>query len=198
MATIKLASHFEYFEISSYEREAGRVSLEGRHTFYLDSKSRDSSLSLKILEHDRMRQAKEFAPLHPLPSECRMNLLLFFHGIFHAQRTEDPIFLRGSPGVALVGLRETDLGAACGHSDLHEARHGAAIEGVDPAIGDCDGGEGPKARHREPKARNERGVWGRSRLHRGLKEGAREPTGLHGRGVCEESPHINDKDAIIL
>ncbi len=98
-----------------------------------------------------MRQAKEFARTDPLSSKRRMNLFLFFHGVPHAQRTEDPIFLRGSPGVALVGLGETDLGAACGHSDFHEARHGAAIKGVDPAIGDGDGCEGPTVF-------NERGV----------------------------------------
>ena len=146
--------HFWHFVVSSYEKEVGRVSLQGRHTFCLDpptSKSRDPSLPLEILEDDRMRQAKEFAFPHPLSSKRRMNLLLFFRGVPHTQRTEDPIFLRGSPGVALVGLGETDLGAACGHSDFYEARHGAAIKGVDPAIGDGDGCEGLKAR-------NERGV----------------------------------------
>ena len=146
-----------------------------------------------------MVHTEELAFPHPLSSECRMDLLLFFHGIFHAQRTEDPIFLRGSPGVALVGLGETDLGAACGHSDLHEARHGAAIEGVDPAIGDCDGGKGADAHKgahtRERKARNERGVWGRSHLHRGPKEDARGLKARNGRG---ESPHINNKDADTL
>lgn len=104
-----------------------------------------------------MRQAEELTRTDPLSSECRMDLLLFFHGVFHAQRTEHPIFLRGSPGVALVGLGKTDLRTARGHSDLHEARHGTAIEGVDPAIGDCDGGEGAdtrelKAHTRERKA----------------------------------------------
>jgi hypothetical protein len=90
--------------------------------------------------------------------------------------------MRGAPGIALVGLGETDLRTACGHSDFHEARHGRAIEGVDPAIGDCgDGRKGPKAHSRGLKAqtrglkaRNERGVWERERLH---------------GGVCEASPH---------
>ena len=104
-----------------------------------------------------MWQAKEFAHTDPLPSERRMDLPLFFRGIFHAQRTEHPISMRGAPGVGLVGLGETDLGAACGHSDFHEARHGRAVEGVDPAIGDgCDGrkgsARGPKEKTREPKA----------------------------------------------
>ena len=139
-----------------------------------------------------MVHTEKLAFPHPLPSECRMDLLLFFHGIFHAQRTEDPIFSRGSPGVALVGLRETDLGAACGHSDFYEARHGEAIEGVDPAIGDCDGGEGADTRER--KARNERGAWGRSRLHRGLKAPHRGHKATRERGVC---PHCK-RDATIL
>ncbi len=101
-----------------------------------------------------------------------MDLPLFFRGVFDAQRTENPIFMRGSPGVALVGLGEADLGAACGHSDFHEARHGGAVEGVNPAIGDCNGGDGRKGRHRGLKARN-----------RGLKA-------THEGGVCEASPHI--------
>ena len=113
-----------------------------------------------------MRQAKEFTFPHPFSSKRRMDLLLFFRGIPYAQRTQDPIFLRGAPGVALVGLGETDLGAACGHSDFHEARHGTAVEGVDPSIGDCDGCKGAA---------------------RGLKEEARGPKAPHGRG--EESQH---------
>ena len=111
-----------------------------------------------------MVQAKEFTFPYPLSSKRRMDLFLFFDGVFHAQRTEDPIFLRGSPCVALVGLGETDLGAACGHSDFHEARHGVAVEGVDPAIGDCCG-DGCEGAARGLKAPHERGVWGRSRLH---------------------------------
>ncbi len=122
-----------------------------------------------------MWQAKEFTRTDPLSSERRMNLLLFFRGVLHAQRTEDSIFMRGAPGIALVGLGEADLGTACGHSDFHESRHGRAVEGIDPAIGDgCDGRKGPKAQTRGLKARNERGVWGRERLH---------------GGVCEASPH---------
>jgi len=107
-----------------------------------------------------------------------MDLLLFFRGVPHTQRTEDPIFLRGSPCVALVGLGETDLGTACGHSDFHEARHGAAIEGVDPAIGDgrCDGCKGTA---------------------RGLKEEAREPKAPH-RASNDIGQHSNDKDARTL
>lgn len=123
-----------------------------------------------------MVHTEKLAFPHPLPSKRRMDLLLFFHSVFHAQRTEDPIFSRGSPGVALVGLREADLGAACGHSDFYEARHGEAIEGVDPAIGDCDGGNGADA-------------------HRGPKEDTRGLRACNGRG---ESPHLNDKDATIL
>ena len=134
-----------------------------------------------------MRQAKEFARTNPLPSKRRMDLPLFFRGVLDTQRTEDPIFMRGAPGIALVGLGEADLGAACGHSDFHESRHGRAVEGIDPAIGDGRDGRkgskahrgrkahrGPKACGRAPKARNERGVWGRERLH---------------GGVCEASPH---------
>jgi hypothetical protein len=78
--------------------------------------------------------------------------------------------MRGSPGVALVGLGEADLRTACGHSDFHEARHGGAVEGVNPAIGDC--GDGRKARNRGLKAQA-----------RGLKDS-------HEGGVCEASPHI--------
>ena len=81
--------------------------------------------------------------------------------------------MRGTPGVALVGLGETDLGAACGHSDLHEARHGVAIKGVDPAIGDCDGGEGADA-------------------HRGPKEHTREPKARNR--ASDDIRHVNDKD----
>jgi len=78
-----------------------------------------------------------------------------------------------TPGVALVGLGEADLGTACGHSDFHEARHGGAVESIDPAIGDgCDGRNGPTARHR------------------GRKEQARGPKATHEGGVCEASPHI--------
>ena len=98
-----------------------------------------------------------------------MDLLLFFCGVLHAQRTEDPIFMRRTPGVALVGLGEADLGTACGHSDFHEARHGRAVESIDPTIG--DGGDGRKARNRGPKAHNS----GRKARHE--------------RGVCDASPH---------
>ena len=99
-----------------------------------------------------------------------MDLPLFFRGVLHAQRTEDPIFMGRAPGVALVGLGKANLGTARGHSDFHETRHGRAVEGVDPAIRDC--GDGRKARNRGPKARN-----------RGLKA-------THERGVCDASPHI--------
>ena len=188
--------HFVHFVKGSDEKEADRVSLEEdtRRLFrFPSSKSGDPRLPLEILKHHCLRQAKEFARTDPLPSERRMDLPLFFRGILHAQRTKNPIFMGRAPGVTLVGLGEADLGAACGHSDLHEARHGRAVEGVDPAIGDCDGGKG--AHTRERKARNERGVWGRSRLHRGPKEGTRGLKARNGRG---ESPHINDKDATIL
>lgn len=124
-----------------------------------------------------MRQAKELAFPQSLPSERRMDLLLFFHGVFYAQRAKHPIFLRGSPGVALVGLGKTDLGAARGHSDLHKARHGTAVEGVDPAIGDCDGGVSADA-HR-----------GRKERTRGRKERTRGPKAPHERGICKASPH---------
>jgi len=113
-----------------------------------------------------MWQTKEFACTDPLPSKRRVDLPLFFRGVLHAQRTEDPIFMRGAPGIALVGLGEADLGAACGHSDFHEARHGRAVEGIDPAIGDgCDGRKGADA-HREPTLHN---------AHRGRKDRDREP-----------------------
>ena len=51
----RASKHFEHFVVDSYERVAGRVSLQGIHVVYLDSKSRDPSLPLEILEHDRMR-----------------------------------------------------------------------------------------------------------------------------------------------
>ena len=176
--------HFVHFVKDSYETEADRVSLEEdiRRLFrFPSSKSGDPRLPLEILKHHCLRQAKEFARTDPLPSERRMDLPLFFRGILHAQRTKNPIFMGRAPGVTLVGLGEADLGAACGHSDFHETRHGRAVEGVDPAIGDRgDGRKGLTARNRGRKAQT------------------RGPKDSHERWVCEASPHITYQVSCLL